>query len=83
MKKEYDLNKLKKREGKIKVLPGATKTQINIRLDCKVLIILKTEAYRLGIPYQTLIGSILHRYSQNELVDKKNIESLKTLQKVS
>ncbi len=70
MKKEYDLKKLRKRPGKVKVDPEAVKTPVSIRLDGSVLAALKTEADRLGIPYQTLIGSILHRFSTGELIDK-------------
>lgn len=70
MKKEYDLSKLKKRPpGKVKSDPEAAKTPISIRLDGAILAELRTEAERLGIPYQTFIGSILHRYANSELVD--------------
>jgi predicted DNA binding CopG/RHH family protein len=73
MKKEYDLSKLKKRPGKVKVDPEATKTPISIRLDGSILASLRSEAERLGIPYQTFIGSILHRFANGELVDRKAI----------
>ncbi len=79
MKKEYDLKKLKRRPGKPKVVKDATKTAINIRLDAVVLATLQSEAYRMGIPYQTFIGSILHRYASNELIDKRTVELLKRL----
>jgi predicted DNA binding CopG/RHH family protein len=79
MKKEYDLSKLKRRPGKVKTVPDATKVPISIRLDGGVLASLKTEAERLGIPYQTLIGSLLHRYSTGELVDKKVAAELLSL----
>ncbi len=71
MKKEYDFSKMKRRPGPTKVVPGADKTAISIRLDCMDIVGIKDEAYRLGIPYQTLIGSILHRYVTGDLVDKK------------
>lgn len=71
MKKEYDLKRLKKRPGVVKTDPTAAKTPISIRLDGSILAALKTEADRLGIPYQTFMSSILHRYSNGELVDKK------------
>ena len=77
MKKEYDLNKLKRVPKKFVPDPEAGKMQINIRLDCIDLADLKTEAFRLGIPYQTLIGSILHRFITGELVDKKSSEGIK------
>lgn len=40
---------------------------INIRLLENDLQCIKTEAIREGIPYQTLIGSILHKYVQGGL----------------
>lgn len=73
MKKEYDFNKMKKRLGKVKSDPEAAKTPISIRLDGSVLADLRSEAERLGIPYQTFIGSILYRYTNGELVDRKSI----------
>ncbi len=75
MKKEYDLKKLKKRPGALKVDAAAAKTPISIRVDGAVLGALKTEAERQGIPYQTFIGSLLHRYVHGELVDKKAAEA--------
>ena len=72
MKKEYDLKKLKKRMGKVKASEEASKIPISIRLDGSVLSALKTEADRLGIPYQTFVGSVLHRFVQGELVDRKS-----------
>ena len=74
MKKEYNLGKLKKRPGKVKIDPDAAKTPISIRLDGTVLADLRSEADRLGIPYQTLISSVLHRYVQGKLVDLKAID---------
>ncbi len=73
MKKEYDLKKLKKRPGRVKSDPEAAKTPISIRLDGAVLADLRTEAERLGIPYQTFIGSILYRFAKGELVDPKAV----------
>jgi len=83
MKKEYDLKKLKKRPGKIKVDPEIAKTPISIRLDGSDLAAIKTEAERLGIPYQTFVCSILHRYAQGELVDKNSPDLQKLLKSVS
>jgi len=79
MKKEYDLRKLKKRRGEVKVDPSAAKTAISIRVDGSVLASLKDEALRLGIPYQTFIGSLLYRYVSGELLDKRMIELAKQL----
>lgn len=83
MKKEYDLSKLKKRPGKIKVDADAAKIPISIRLDGAVLADLRSEAERLGIPYQTLISSVLHRYIKGELVDPKAIDLSRIVAKAS
>ena len=79
MKKEYDLKKLKRRPGKVKVDKDAVKVPVSIRLDGSVLAAIKTEAERLGVPYQTLIGSILHRYTSNELIDRRDLEVAKSM----
>ena len=79
MKKEYDLKALKKRSGKIKVDKEAAKVPISLRLDGSVLATLKTEAERLGIPYQTFIGSVLHQFASGELISKQTIELLKKI----
>lgn len=76
MKDKYDLSKLKKLPGKIKIDPEAIKTMISIRLDGNDLGDVKREALRLGMPYQTLISSVLHRYITGELIDKKEVQKL-------
>ncbi|MDZ4676064.1 MAG: CopG family antitoxin [Oligoflexia bacterium] len=72
MKKEYDLKSLKKRPGRAKAYPEAEKVAINIRLDATVLNDIKIEASRMGLPYQTFINSVLHRYATGELVDQRS-----------
>ena len=79
MKKEYDLKKLKKRPGRVKTDKDAVKLPVSLRLDGSVLAAIKTEADRLGIPYQTLIGSILHRYATNELLDRRYLDVAKSI----
>ena len=44
-----------------------------------VLAVLKTEAERLGIPYQTYIGRVLYGFAQGELIDRKTVDLLKQL----
>jgi predicted DNA binding CopG/RHH family protein len=83
MKKEYDLKKLVKRPGKVKVDANASKVAISIRLDGSVLAALKTEADRLGIPYQTHVGSVLHRYVHGDLVDEKAANLVKIIKRAS
>ena len=41
--------------------------RINIRLSGRDLLSLKRKANRFGIPYQTLISSILHQYVSGDL----------------
>ena len=83
MKKEYNLKKLKKRPDTLKTSSDAAKVHLSIRLDGGELAEIRTEASRMGIPYQTLIGSILHRYVSGELVDKTAPDLKKLLKAVS
>jgi predicted DNA binding CopG/RHH family protein len=55
---------------------------INIRIAESVLEELKRRSQEEGLPYQTLISSILHRYVTNRLVDEAAIrKSLQLLQR--
>ena len=55
---------------------------VNIRLAEKVLEELKRRSQREGIPYQTLISSILYKYVTDRLIDEDTIrKSLRLLQK--
>lgn len=66
MKKEYDFSKAKKRSKRVKFDPNAAKIPTSIRLDGSILAWYKAEAQRQGIPYQTLINSVLHRFARLE-----------------
>lgn len=44
--------------------------RINIRLSSRDLRSLQTKALREGIPYQTLVSSVLHKYIDGQLVEK-------------
>ena len=46
---------------------------INIRISEEVLLELKRRSQEEGIPYQTLISSVLHKFVTNRLVDEKAI----------
>lgn len=70
MKKEYDLKNMKRRPGSAKAYPEANKVSRTLRLDVMVMSEITKEARRMGIPYQTLINSVLHRFVTGELVDK-------------
>ena len=45
--------------------------RINIRLSANDLEALKTQAVELGLPYQTLVSSILHQYAGGRLVQRE------------
>jgi len=44
--------------------------RVNIRISERDLVDLQRRAIREGIPYQTLIASILHKYVSDRLVEK-------------
>ncbi|HIG90539.1 CopG family antitoxin [Methyloprofundus sp.] len=44
--------------------------RINIRLSANDLELLKTNAVELGLPYQTLVSSVLHQYVSGSLIQK-------------
>ena len=55
---------------------------VNIRIAESVLEELKRRSQREGLPYQTLISSILHKYVTDRLVDEDAIrKSLQLLQR--
>lgn len=41
--------------------------QVSIRLSTRDLVSLKRKANRYGIPYQTFISSVLHRYASGDI----------------
>ena len=50
--------------------------RVNIRISSKDLDEIRALAIEQGIPYQTLMASILHRYAHGTLVDKQRPESV-------
>lgn len=44
--------------------------RVNIRISSKVLDEIQTRAIEDGMPYQTLISSILHRFATGRLIEK-------------
>lgn len=65
-----------------KIIGRAQKRRnVNIRIAENVLEELKRRSELEGLPYQTLISSILHKYVTNRLVDEDAIrKSIKLLQ---
>ncbi len=56
--KEYAINSLKKDK------------RINIRISARDLEDIRRKAVSEGLPYQSLIASIIHKYNAGKLVDK-------------
>jgi predicted DNA binding CopG/RHH family protein len=65
-----------------RILERARKTRnINIRIREHDLAQLKRRAEEEGVPYQTLISSVLHKYLSEKLVDEKDVlKSIELLQ---
>ena len=65
------------------IIERSRKTRnINIRISEFDLENLRGRSEEEGIPYQTLIASVLHKYVTDELVEEKNIlKSLKLISK--
>ncbi len=54
------------------------KNRITLRLNNQTLDLIKRKAQEEGLPYQTFISSILHKYANDKLIDEKHI--LKSIQ---
>ena len=56
------------------IINAANKTKnINIRISANTLEKVKQRAAEEGIPYQTLISSVIHKYVTGKLVDEKAV----------
>jgi predicted DNA binding CopG/RHH family protein len=47
--------------------------RVTLRINNQDLQLLKSKAKEEGLPYQTLISSILHKYALDKLIDEKSI----------
>jgi predicted DNA binding CopG/RHH family protein len=76
--------KKKKRQKIDSLLEKERKTKnINIRISAHALEKLKEKSVEEGLPYQTLISQILHKYISDSLVDEKEImKALELMEKV-
>ncbi|NIS38043.1 antitoxin [Candidatus Saccharibacteria bacterium] len=68
----------KRKEIKNIINKAKQKKSVSLRLNRQDLDMLKQKAEKEGIPYQTLIASVLHKYVTDQLVDEKSI--LKSVQ---
>jgi predicted DNA binding CopG/RHH family protein len=48
---------------------ASVRKPVTVRMDTRDLAALKTLAEREGLPYQTLLSSVLHKYVSGSLVD--------------
>ena len=76
MKDNYNLKKLKKRPSKLQVDEGAHRISISLKVLANDLAAVKNEAQRQGLPYQTLLNSIIHRYITGEFIAKRELALL-------
>ncbi len=63
MKKEYDLKKMKSVNHPT-VDPKKSKILTSVRIDMDVMVWLKEQSDKEGIPYQTLMNSLLRKVMQ-------------------
>ncbi len=85
---EKDISKFKKVSSRklknIEEIVGKAneKKNISLRVNSQDLEQIKLKAERDGIPYQTLISSVLHKFVTDQLIDQKNIiKSIQLLNK--
>ena len=65
--------KLKEQKEQYRAYARATfrkEKRVNIRISEKDLLDLQKRAIRQGIPYQTLLSSVLHKYANGALTEK-------------
>lgn len=55
--------------------------RVNLRLNPEDVIKIREKAEREGIPYQTLIASVLHKYATDQFLDEKTVTTV--VQKMS
>jgi len=65
-------SKERQKIGKI-IKKANEKKNISLRVNGQDLELLKLRAEKEGIPYQTFISSILHKFTTDQLVDQKSI----------
>lgn len=68
------IKKIKEQKEQYRAYARATfrkDKRVNIRISEKDLLDLQKRAVRQGIPYQTLISSVLHKYVSGRFVEKQ------------
>jgi DNA phosphorothioation-dependent restriction protein DptG len=67
LKKSKSAEKIQKQHQEYAEAMFKKDARINIRLPSKDLRMLQKRAFAEGIPYQTLVASILHKYAEGRL----------------
>ena len=62
-------------------MKSSKKKVITLRLNDDDLVQIKTIAINEGIPYQTLISSVLHKYINHRFVDRNEVLKISDLSK--
>jgi predicted DNA binding CopG/RHH family protein len=72
---EHYVKATKKAQQRIKriISKANEKNRVTLRLNNQTLELIKRKAQEEGLPYQTLISSILHKYVNDKLLDEKHI----------
>lgn len=55
---------------------GNKDARVNLRLNSDDVEKIREKAEREGIPYQTLIGSVLHKYATDQFLDEKAVQDV-------
>ena len=80
LRKSYDQDKWRSIKGRAKEIRRYREyarttfkkdKRVNIRISTKDLEALQKRALKEGIPYQTLMASVLHKYAGGRLVEKE------------
>ena len=67
-----------------RIIEGSRKSQpISLRINKNDLEILKEKATRTGLPYQTMINVIIHKYVNDDYLDKVEINKFVKLKKAA
>ena len=72
------IRKLESERGRYQTYAESTfkkNRRVNIRISEKDLEAIQKRALEEGIPYQTLISSLLHKYVSGRLIDKESLTS--------
>lgn len=65
-----DIKRKKKQYGHYALATLAKTRNINLRIPEKDLLKIKARAAEKGIPYQTLLASLIHQYSTDQIRDR-------------